>query len=240
MPTEICGRQKCWRSRAGHRSASKRVERLIRREDDWITVGVVMTNTQRKLATILAADAAGYSRLMGDDEKATVQTLTDYRKVFSDQIARHQGRVVDTAGDSVLAVFESPVEALECSVEIQKELTRRNRRLAEHRRMQFRIGLNLGDMITNEDGTIYGDGVNIAARLQAIAQPGGICISANVHDQVDNHLPLEYVDIGEQQVKNIDKPVRAYKVRLEITDSASTPPRGRTRWIGAEQLGRHF
>jgi adenylate cyclase len=114
---------------------------------------------------------------MGDDEAATVQTLTEYRQVFSDQISRHQGRVVDTAGDSVLATFESPVEALECSVEIQKELARRNRRLAEHRRMQFRIGLNLGDIITSEDGTIYGDGVNIAARLQAIALPGGICIS---------------------------------------------------------------
>jgi adenylate cyclase len=140
-----------------------------------------MTNTQRKLATILAADAAGYSRLMGDDEKATVQTLTEYRQVFTDHISQHQGRVVDTAGDSVLAVFESPVEALECSVEIQKELNRRNRRLAEHRRMQFRMGLNLGDVITSEDGTVYGDGVNIAARLQTISEPGSICISANVH-----------------------------------------------------------
>src|SRR5262245_50194406 len=168
-----------------------------------------MTGSQRKLATILAADAAGYSRLMGDDERATVQTLTDYRQVFTEHISRHKGRVVDTAGDSVLAVFESPVEAVECSVEIQKELARRNRQLAEHRRMQFRIGLNLGDVITGEDNTVYGDGVNIAARLQAIATPGGICISANVHDQVENHLPLEYTDIGGQQVKNIAKPVRA-------------------------------
>ena len=123
---------------------------------------------------------------MGDDDKATVQTLTEYRQVFAEHISRHQGRVVDTAGDSILAVFESPVEAVECSVEIQKELTRRNRHLAEHRRMQFRIGLNLGDVITGEDGTIYGDGVNIAARLQAIAEPGSICISANVHEQVEN------------------------------------------------------
>src|SRR5919197_4982684 len=120
----------------------------------------------RKLATILAADAAGYSRLMEDDEQATVRTLTDYRQVFSDRIMYHRGRVVDTAGDSVLAIFDSPIEAVECSAEIQKELGKRNRQLAEHRRMPFRIGLTLGDVIAREDGTIYGDGVNIAARLQ--------------------------------------------------------------------------
>ena len=185
-----------------------------------------MTTSQRKLATILAADAAGYSRLMGDDEKATLQTLTEYRQVFVDHISRHLGRVVDTAGDSVLAVFDSPVEAVECSVEIQKELTRRNRQLAEHRRMQFRIGLNLGDVIAREDGTIYGDGVNIAARLQAIAEPGSICISANVRDQVETHLPLEYADVGEQQVKNIDKPVRAHNVVFR--SSAPGPISART------------
>jgi adenylate cyclase len=175
---------------------------------------------QRKLATILAADAMGYSRLMGDDDKATVETLTEYGLVFSERIAHHQGRVVDTAGDSVLAVFDSPVEALECSTEIQKELGKRNRHLVEERRMLFRIGLNLGDVITREDGTIYGDGVNIAARLQEIAEPGGICISANVHEQVENRLPLAYVSIGEQLVKNIAKPVKAYEV-LEQT-SATT------------------
>ena len=107
--------------------------------------------SQRKLSCILAADAAGYSRLMGDDEKATEHTLTEYRRVFSQHIALHQGRLVDTAGDSVLAVFDSPVEAVECAADIQRELTRRNRQLAEHRRMQFRIGLNLGDVITHED-----------------------------------------------------------------------------------------
>lgn len=171
--------------------------------------------SQRKLAVILAADAAGYSRLMGDDEVATERALSEYRQVFIQHITRHQGRVVDTAGDSVLAVLESPVEAVECAAEIQKELTRRNRQLAEHRRMHFRIGLNLGDVITREDGTVYGDGVNIAARLQAIAEPGGVCFSANVFEQVDGHLPLEFADIGEQQVKNIAKTVKAYKVLLQ-------------------------
>jgi adenylate cyclase len=166
----------------------------------------------RKLTTILAADAAGYSRLMGDDEQATVRTLTDYRQVFSERIAHHKGRIVDTAGDSVLAVFDSPVEAVECSVEIQKELAKRNRQLADHRRMPFRIGLNLGDVIIREDGTVYGDGVNIAARLQAIVDPGNISISASVHEQVEARLPLEYVPTGEQQVKNISKPVKVYKI----------------------------
>ena len=178
---------------------------------------------QRKLAVILAADAAGYSRLMGDDEQATVHTLTDYRHVFAERIAHHQGRIVDTAGDSVLAVFDSPVEAVECSAEIQKDLAKRNRQLAEHRRMWFRIGLNLGDVITREDGTVYGDGVNIAARLQAIAEPGGICLSANVQEQVESRLPLQYVSIGDQQVKNIAKPVRAYKISDHFEADGHSP-----------------
>lgn len=181
-----------------------------------------MTASQRKLVTILAADAAGYSRLMGDDEAATVRTVTEYREVFTDHIDRHHGRVVDTAGDSVLAVFESPVEGVACAVEIQKELVRRNRQLAEHRRMPFRIGLNLGDIITRADGTVYGDGVNIAARCQAIADPDGICISANVHEHVEGHLQSTYADLGDQQVKNIAKPVRAYKVLSETSTPART------------------
>jgi adenylate cyclase len=174
-----------------------------------------VTTSQRKLFCILAADVAGYSRLMSDDEFATERTLHQYRQVFTNQIRQHQGRVVDTAGDSVLAVFESPVEAMECAVEIQKDLARRNRQLADHRRMEFRIGLNLGDIITREDGSVYGDAVNIGARLQALAEAGGICISANVLEQVDRRLPLRFADLGEQQVKNIDRPVRAYKVQLE-------------------------
>ncbi|MFN0318343.1 MAG: adenylate/guanylate cyclase domain-containing protein [Burkholderiales bacterium] len=169
----------------------------------------------RKLAAILAADVFGYSRLMGDDEAATVRALTEYRAVFAEQIARHHGRVVDTAGDSVLAVFDSPVEATEAGVEIQKELARRNRQLAEHRRMQFRIGLNLGDVIVREDGTVYGDGVNIAARLESVAEPGGICLSGTVYDQIEGKLPLPLKFIGEQTVKNIARPVRAYRLERE-------------------------
>src|SRR5689334_7522159 len=129
----------------------------------------------RKLEAILAADVAGYSRLMSDDEAATVRTLTEYRQLFTRCIASHRGRIIDTAGDSVLAVCDSVIEAVACAIEIQKSLEYRNRQLADHRRMQFRIGVNLGDVISRDDGTIYGDGVNIAARLQALAEPGGIC-----------------------------------------------------------------
>src|SRR6185295_13405392 len=146
----------------------------------------------RKLEVILAADVAGYSRLMGDDEAATVRTLTEYRQVFSGHTARHGGRIVDTAGDSVLAVFDSAVEAVECAAEIQKALDRRNRQLAEHRRMQFRIGINLGDVIAREDGTVYGDGVNIAARLESIGEPGGVTVSGTVFDQVKNRVQVGF------------------------------------------------
>ena len=129
--------------------------------------------THRKLAAILCADAAGYSRLMADDEAATLRTLNDARALFRKRIEAHGGRLIDTAGDSILAEFPSAVEAVDCAVEIQRELAKRNAQLAEHRRMQFRIGINLGDVIGQEDGTIYGDGVNVAARLQQLAEPGG-------------------------------------------------------------------
>jgi len=177
----------------------------------------------RKLAAILAADVAGYSRLMGDDEKATVQTLFEYRQVFSEHIRRHQGRLVDTAGDSVLSTFESPVEAVECAVEIQRELARRNRNLADHRKMHFRIGINLGDVITREDGTVYGDGVNIAARLQALAEPGGLTISGTIHDHIKGRVEAGFEFTGEHAVKNIAEPVRAYRVVFPGGLTGTTP-----------------
>jgi len=192
----------------------------------------------RRLAAILAADVEGYSRLMGDDEKATVQTLTDYRQVFVEHVERHQGHIIDTTGDSVLAIFESPVEAVECAVEIQRELARRNRNLAEHRQMAFRIGINLDDIITREDGTVYGDGVNIAARLQSLAGAGAILISGTAFDYVRNKLPLSFEFTGEHTVKNVTDPVRAYRVGLETTSSSSRPIATKTttrsagkRWI---------
>ena len=173
---------------------------------------------ERRLVAILSADAVGYSRLMGDDEAATVATLDTYRGVFRGLIEARKGRVVDTAGDSVLAVFPSVVEAVDCAVAVQKDLAARNEALAEGRRMPFRIGVNLGDIIAKPDGTIYGDGVNIAARLESMADGGGVCISGNAYDFVDGKLDLSFEFLGEQQVKNIAKPVPTYRVTKGARD----------------------
>jgi adenylate cyclase len=169
---------------------------------------------KRKLAAIFSADVKGYSRLMGEDEKGTVRTLNTYKEVMIGLIQHHRGRVVDAPGDNVLAEFASVVDAVECAVEIQKELKTRNAELPENRKMEFRIGVNLGDVI--EDGEqILGDGVNIAARLESLSEAGGICISGTAFDQVRNKLELGYDYLGEQTVKNIALPVRVYKVLME-------------------------
>ncbi len=169
---------------------------------------------KRKLSAILSADVAGYSRLMGEDEEATVQSITAYREVITDLIQGHDGRVVDAKGDNVLAEFPSVVDAVRCGVKIQEELKVRNDELPENRRMEFRIGINLGDVIEEEE-TIYGDGVNIAARLEGLAEGGGICISRTAFDQVKNKLDVGYEYLGEHSVKNIVEPVRVYKVLTE-------------------------
>ena len=169
---------------------------------------------KRKLAAILSADVKGYSRLMGKDEEATVHTLNAYKEVMSNLIRHHHGRVVDAPGDNILAEFSSVVDAVRCGVEAQKVLKTRNDELPENRRMEFRIGVNLGDVI--EDGEqILGDGVNIAARVQSLADGGGICISGTAFDQVRNKLELGYECLGEQTVKNIELPIRTYKVLME-------------------------
>jgi len=166
---------------------------------------------ERKLTAILCADVHGYSRLMGEDEEATHRTLTSYRKLIDSLIEQHHGRFVNSAGDSVLAEFASVVNAVQCAVEIQNTLKAENTSLPSERRMEFRIGINLGDVIV--DGVqIYGDGVNVAARLESLAEPGGICISRTVHDQVKNKLALSYADLGEQRVKNIAEAVRVFRV----------------------------
>ncbi len=176
---------------------------------------------KRKLSAILSADVAGYSRLMGDDEMATVSTITVYREVMATLIKQHRGRVVDSPGDNVLAEFGSVVDAAQCAVAVQKEFLSRNSELPEERRMQFRIGINLGDVIEERE-RIYGDGVNVAARLEALADLGGICISKTAFDHIESKLPLGYEYIGEQTVKNIAKPVSAYKVLMDprVTTSA--------------------
>ena len=174
---------------------------------------------EQKLAAILAADVAGYSALMGDDERATVATLDAYRDVFRTHVTAEHGRVVDTAGDSVLAVFPSTIGAVRAALAIQADLKPRNKSLAENRRMRFRIGVNLGDVIEKTDGTVYGDGVNIAARLEALAEPGGVTISGTTYDQVDGKLDTGFEYLGEKEVKNIAKPVRAYRAELDATEA---------------------
>jgi adenylate cyclase len=169
---------------------------------------------KRKLTAILSADVKGYSRLMGEDEKGTVRILNTYKEVMTGLIQHHHGRVVNAPGDNVLAEFGSVVDGVECAVEIQKELKTRNADLSENRKMEFRIGVNLGDVI--EDGEqILGDGVNIASRLESLSEAGGICISGTAFDQVKNKLNLGYQYLGEQTVKNILEPVRVYRVLME-------------------------
>jgi adenylate cyclase len=170
---------------------------------------------ERKLAAIFSTDVAGYSRLMGEDEEATIRTLTAYRAVMTALIQRHRGRVVDSPGDNLLAEFANVVDAVRCAVEIQHALKEKNAELPPQRKMEFRIGINLGDVVV-EGERLYGDGVNIAARLESLAAPGGICISGTVYDQIENKVPLEYEYLGEQAVKNIAKPVRVYRLGLEV------------------------
>ena len=169
---------------------------------------------KRKLTAILSADVEGYSRLMGDDEETTIRILTDYRDAMSNLIQQSRGRVVDATGDNLLAEFASAVDAVNCAVEIQREFAERNAELSDDRKMHFRMGINVGDVVEEED-RIYGDGINIAARVQGLAEAGGICISGRVYDQVENKLDLEYDFMGEQEVKNIAKPVRMYRVGIE-------------------------
>jgi adenylate cyclase len=180
---------------------------------------------RRKLAAILSADVAGYSRLMQDDDAATVETLTKYRTIFNDFVSRHEGRIVDSPGDNILAEFDSPVEAVQCAVELQREFARRNLQLAEHRQMQFRIGINLGDILSRDDGTIYGDGVNVAARLESLAEPGGIMISESARMQVRSLIDVSIADAGEHEVKNIAEPVHVYRIVLDETAAKPQKPR---------------
>jgi adenylate cyclase len=171
-------------------------------------------SVKRKLSAILSADVQGYSRLMGDDEIATVKTITEYRETITSLVTQWKGRVVDSPGDNVLAEFASVVDAVQCAVEIQNILKAKNEDLPENRRMIFRIGVNLGDVIQEGD-RIYGDGVNIAARIESLAEGGGICISGSAYEQIENKLALGYQYFGEHSVKNIAKPVRVYKVPME-------------------------
>jgi len=198
---------------------------------------------EQKLAAIMAADVAGYSALMGDDERATVATLDEYRGVFRTQVAAERGRVVDTAGDSVLAVFPSTIGAVRAAIAVQADLQSRNEDLPESRRMRFRIGVNHGDVIEKTDGTVYGDGVNIAARLESLAEPGGLTISGTTFDHVDGKLHIGFEYLGEKEVKNIAKPVRVYRADIGASETrpsvaAPEPERPSIAVLAFENLSR--
>src|SRR6201993_550460 len=178
----------------------------------------------RRLAAILAADVAGYSRLMGADEEGTLDRLKVLRRELADpKIKEHRGRIVKTTGDGLLVEFGSVVDAVRCAVDVQREMAERNTAVAAERRIEFRIGINLGDIIKDR-GDIHGDGVNVAARLEALAEPGGICVSRVVRDQVRDKLDFGFEDRGEQQVKNIARPVRVYRVHEATAGKSPTTP----------------
>ncbi len=178
---------------------------------------------ERRLAAIFAADVAGYSRLTHEDEAATLRTLAAHRAIMDALIGEHRGRIANTAGDSVLAEFGSAVDAVQCAVAIQERLREANRRMPEERRLQFRIGIHVGDAVLRGDD-LLGDGVNLAARLQTIAEPGGICLSGLAHDYVRKVLPLVFTDLGPRQVKNIDEPVHAWAVAASRSDGERPLP----------------
>ncbi len=177
----------------------------------------------RRLAAILAADVVGYSRLMGADEEGTLASLKTLRRELSDpKIKEHRGRIVKTTGDGLLVEFGSVVDAVRCAVEVQREMAARNADVPAERRIEFRMGINLGDIIKDR-GDIFGDGVNVAARLEALAEPGGICVSRVVRDQVRDKLDFAFEDRGEQQVKNIARPVRVFDVQLAAETVTPAP-----------------
>jgi class 3 adenylate cyclase len=175
---------------------------------------------KRQLKAILSADVKDYSRLMAQDEMWTIHTLNACRDVIASHVRKHLGRVVDSPGDNILAEFGSVIHAVQCAVDIQKDLGAKNIGLSEGRKMAFRIGINLGDVVL-EKGRIYGDGVNIAARIEGLSEAGGICVSGTVYDQIENRLPLRFEYLGEKSVKNIAKPIRVYQVRIDPQSDSS-------------------
>src|ERR1700682_5262432 len=180
-----------------------------------------LTDVSRRLVAVFAADVEGYSRLLGADEVGTLKGLTERRAILDRLIGEHRGRIANTAGDSVLAEFGSAVDAVECAVEAQAALAEANSGRSSDRSINFRIGIHVGDVMVRA-GDLFGDGVNIAARLQTLARPGGVCVSGVTYEQVRKILPLEFTDLGAQTVKNIEEPIRAYEVRAqgEATPSA--------------------
>src|SRR6202011_872932 len=177
----------------------------------------------RRLAAVLAADVAGYSRLMGLDEERTLANLKSFRKALVDpSVAAHRGRIVKTTGDGMLVEFASAVDAARCAVEVQRGMATQNAQVPQNVRIEFRIGIHVGDIII-DDNDIFGDGVNIAARLEGIAEPGGVCISDDAHRQIRGKIDIAFEDMGPQNLKNIVEPMRAWRLRMNASGSAAAP-----------------
>ncbi|MCZ6859489.1 MAG: adenylate/guanylate cyclase domain-containing protein [Alphaproteobacteria bacterium] len=185
-----------------------------------------LTDVKRKLAVILAADAEGYTWLMHEAEEPTLQTLTEYREIINGLIARHDGRIFGTAGDSVVAEFGGAVEAVRCALSIQEELAVHNMELSDDCKLRFRVGINVGDVMAKGDD-LFGDAINVAARLEELAEPGGICVSASVFEQVKHKISLSFEDIGPQAVKNVAEPVPAFRI-VPGSVSVATPAETRS------------
>jgi adenylate cyclase len=178
---------------------------------------------ERRLAAILAADVAGYSRLMGIDEEGTLAILKAYQsELVYPKIAEHRGRIVKTTGDGALIEFVSAVDAVRCAIDIQRAIAERNVDISIDRRIEFRIGINVGDIIADDGGDIFGDGVNVAARLESISEPGGICVSSQVQENARGNIDIAFEDLGQQQLRNIAQPVRVYRVKLDTTGVLET------------------
>src|ERR1700747_1951440 len=202
-----------------------RISRQIRLYSTWEDRTLEAHRVERKLSAIFAADVEGYSRLMGRDEVGTLRTLTAYRVIVDRLIASHRGRIFNTAGDSLIADFASAVDAVQCAVAVQDATAKENNDRPVAEQMRFRIGIHVGDIMVQGDN-LFGDAVNIAARLEALAEPGGICVSGTVQEQIGTKLPIAWADLGDQQVKNIAQPVRVYRVQPRGPPSSPSPPAG--------------
>jgi class 3 adenylate cyclase/Skp family chaperone for outer membrane proteins len=193
-------------------------------QDDSASTSGRKPSLERRLATILMADVVGYSKMMGEDEERTIEILRGHREIFDEMLKVHRGRIFNTAGDAILAEFPSAVDAVRCATEVQAALRTRNDHLPPEQRMWFRIGVNLGDVVV-QHGDLLGDGVNVAARIQTVAEPGGICIAGSVYDQIQNKLSLHFRQLGEKTFKNIAQPIRTFSI--EDTSPGAIPPLGR-------------
>src|SRR5712664_3975682 len=209
-------------------SPSAGLHAVIRMRNYMSGAPLIEKRVERRLAAVLAADVAGYSRLMGADEEGTLARLKTFRKALIDpKITEHRGRIVKTTGDGMLVEFASAVDAARCALEVQRDMAGQNAKVPQDTRIEFRIGIHVGDIII-DDNDIFGDGVNIAARLEGIAEPGGICVSDDAQRQIRGKIDLRFDDMGPQLLKNIAEPMRAWRLQIDTNATSRTPKRAAT------------